>query len=95
MIIYRPDVQPTPEPTMANRIDNGMVFTGDLWEFHQFHIKGIFLKVHGHVVCLDNNLIYGAGATSTTRIFNYKSWPGSTLMVEDFYREHDGSAHIR
>jgi len=67
---------------MANKIVPGTVFTGDLWEFNQVAVSnGVFLKVHGHVICLDDNKIYGL--SDVYRIANYKSWPKSTLVVED------------
>ena len=84
MIINYIPVKIAPEPTLANRIDIGTVFTGELWEYHTALIpSSVFLKIRSHVVDLNTNMLYGAGETSTIRIYGYKSFLGSTLEVKD------------
>lgn len=70
------------EPVLANVLESGVVFTGDLWEGRNLMFQdGVFLKSCGHVICLTSFMLFGAGATSSVRVVNYVSWPQSYLTL--------------
>jgi len=87
MIIQKTALDSEPAYVHPQTIPVGTVFLGVLEEpLMRGSVNSTFLRIHGHIIDLVSNQLYGCGScvshrasARVNRIYNYKGFPNATL----------------